>query len=157
MAQLVADHSAVQPGQTLRVGLKIDHQPHWHTYWRNPGDSGLPTTVAWTLPMGAKISEIQWPAPKRLPVGPLVNYGYEDQLLLPQQLTVPSSALPGTTLVLKAQANWLVCKDVCIPEGGQLELQLPVVAKDIMPGSTAYLPLFEGLAAAAPHLRAAQR
>ncbi len=149
-AQLVAEHTAVQPGQTVRVGLKIDHQPHWHTYWRNPGDSGLPTTVNWMLPPGAQISDIQWPVPKRLPVGPLVNYGYEDQLLLPQTLVVPMNAVPGTTLVLRAQANWLVCKDVCIPEGGELSLQLPVVGKEVMPGSTAQLPTFDQLEAAAP-------
>lgn len=149
-AQLVAGQSAVQPGQTIWVGLEIDHQPHWHTYWRNPGDSGLPTTVTWSLPLGAKISEIHWPAPKRLPVGPLVNYGYEDKLLLPQRLTVPNSLLPGTTLVLRAQAHWLVCKDVCIPQGGALELQLPVVSRDVTPGSTAYSPRFERLAEEAP-------
>jgi thiol:disulfide interchange protein DsbD len=149
-AQLVAEHSAVRPGQTLRVGLKIDHQPHWHTYWRNPGDSGLPTTVNWTLPPGANISDIQWPVPKRLPVGPLVNYGYEDQLLLPQTLVVPPNALPGTTLELRAQANWLVCKDVCIPEGGELSLQLPVVGKDVMLGSTAHSHTFDQLEATAP-------
>jgi thiol:disulfide interchange protein/DsbC/DsbD-like thiol-disulfide interchange protein len=149
-AELVAEQTAVQPGQTVRVGLKIVHQPHWHTYWRNPGDSGLPTTVNWTLPPSAQVSEIQWPAPKRLPVGPLVNYGYEDELLLPQTLVVPSNAVPGSTLVLRAQANWLVCKDVCIPEGGALSLQLPVVTKDVMPGSTPHLPTFEQLEAAAP-------
>jgi thiol:disulfide interchange protein len=149
-AQLVAEQTAVQPGQTLRVGLKIDHQPHWHTYWRNPGDSGLPTTVNWMLPPGAQISDIQWPAPKRLPVGPLVNYGYEDQLLLPQTLVVPLNVVPGSNLVLRAQANWLVCKDVCIPEGGELSLQLPVVAKEVTPGSTAHLPTFDQLQAAAP-------
>lgn len=149
-AQLVAEQTAVQPGQSLRVGLKIDHEPHWHTYWRNPGDSGLPTTVNWTLPPGAHISDIQWPAPHRLPVGPLVNYGYENQLLLPQTLKVPANATPGSTLTLRAQANWLVCKDVCIPEGGELTLQLPVVSKDVMPGSTVHLPSFDQLEAAAP-------
>ena len=150
VAELVAAQSAVQAGQTVWVGLKIDHQPHWHTYWRNPGDSGLPTTVSWTLPMGASIGDIEWPVPKRLPVGPLVNYGYEDELILPQRLTVPSSIFPGTKLVLRAQANWLVCKDVCIPESGQLELQLPVVSKSVIPGSTAYTPIFERLQAQAP-------
>jgi thiol:disulfide interchange protein DsbD len=80
----------------------------------------------------------------------LVNYGYENELLLPQTLVVPSNVLPGTTLVLRAQANWLVCKDVCIPEGGELTLQLPVVAKEVIPGSTTHLPAFDQLEAAAP-------
>lgn len=149
-AELVAEHSAVHPGQALRVGLKIRHQPHWHTYWRNPGDSGLPTTVDWTLPMGAQVGEIQWPVPQRLPVGPLVNYGYEGELLLPQLLQVPAQLQPGSTLVLRAQANWLVCREVCIPEGAQLDLRLPVVAPEVIPGSTEHLPVFERLAAAQP-------
>ncbi|MEO7851888.1 MAG: protein-disulfide reductase DsbD domain-containing protein, partial [Rubrivivax sp.] len=127
-AELVADVTAVQPGQTVRVGLRLEHIPHWHTYWRNPGDSGLPTTVNWTLPAGASIGAIEWPAPVRLPIGPLVNYGYEGRLLLPQTLTAPADAIPGSTLKLQARADWLVCKDVCVPEGGTLELSLPVVA-----------------------------
>ncbi len=149
-AELVAEHSAVHPGQALHVGLKIRHQPHWHTYWRNPGDSGLPTTVDWNLPTGAQVGEIQWPVPRRLPVGPLVNYGYEADLLLPQRLQVPARAQPGSTLVLRAQANWLVCREVCIPEGAQLELRLPVVAPEVVPGSTEHLPVFERLAAEQP-------
>jgi thiol:disulfide interchange protein DsbD len=127
-ARLVADVAAVQPGQTVHVGLLLEHIPHWHTYWRNPGDSGLPTTVSWTLPDGARIGDIEWPAPMRLPIGPLVNYGYEGVLLLPQAFTAPADARPGSTLALSARADWLVCKDVCVPEGGTLELSLPVAA-----------------------------
>jgi thiol:disulfide interchange protein/DsbC/DsbD-like thiol-disulfide interchange protein len=142
-AELVASASAVQPGQTVQVGLLLQHIPHWHTYWRNPGDSGLPTTLSWTLPDGSRIGDIQWPAPKRLPIGPLVNYGYEDELLLPMAFTAPADARPGSELLLKARADWLVCKDVCIPENATLELRLPVVAAGVTPGSTAATALFE--------------
>ncbi len=142
-AELVAERSAVQPGGSVRVGLRLQHIPHWHTYWRNPGDSGLPTTIDWQLPAGTEIGEIEWPAPKRLPIGPLVNYGYEDELLLPALFTAPADARPGQDLVLRAQANWLVCKDVCIPESGSFELRLPVVAAGTTPGSSASSALFE--------------
>ncbi|EWS54849.1 MULTISPECIES: thioredoxin family protein [unclassified Methylibium] len=125
-AELVAERGAVAAGQTLRIGLKLQHIPHWHTYWRNPGDSGLPTTLSWTLPPGSRMGEIEWPAPERLPIGPLVNYGYEGEVLLPLQYTAPPDARPGDTLRLQAQARWLVCNDVCIPEQATLDLRLPV-------------------------------
>ena len=151
-AELVAERRAVQPGQPLRIGLRLQHIPHWHTYWRNPGDSGLPTTLIWTLPAGSVAGEIEWPAPKRLPIGPLVNYGYEGELLLPLVYTPPADARPGSTLKLQAQATWLVCKEVCIPESATLSLRLPVVAAigaagsadAATPGSTAHTALFEG-------------
>ena len=147
-AELVAERRAVQPGQPLRIGLRLQHIPHWHTYWRNPGDSGLPTTLIWTLPAGSVAGEIEWPAPKRLPIGPLVNYGYEGELLLPLVYTPPADARPGSTLSLQAKATWLVCRDVCIPESATLALQLPVVggaasADAVTPGSTEHTALFE--------------
>ena len=147
-AELVAERSAVQPGEPLRIGLRLQHIPHWHTYWRNPGDSGLPTTLSWTLPVGSHAGEIDWPAPKRLPIGPLVNYGYEGELLLPLVYTPPADARPGSTLSLQAKATWLVCRDVCIPESATLALQLPVVggaasADAVTPGSTEHTALFE--------------
>lgn len=142
-AELVAERSAVQPGESLQIGLRLQHIPHWHTYWRNPGDSGLPTTIEWTLPRGARTGGIEWPAPQRLPIGPLVNYGYEGDLLLPMRFTAPVDASPGSTLTLRAKANWLVCNDVCIPESASLHLELPVVAAGTTPGSTAHLPRFE--------------
>lgn len=149
-AELVAERSAARPGQPVRIGLKLQHLPHWHTYWRNPGDSGLPTTLTWSVPPGSRTGEIEWPAPKRLPIGPLVNYGYEDEVLLPLVYTPPADAQPGSTLTLRAQATWLVCKDVCIPESASLQLQLPVVgdaADGVTPGSTAHTALFDRTAA----------
>ncbi|MEY3251459.1 MAG: hypothetical protein RL227_432 [Pseudomonadota bacterium] len=127
-AELVAHApEGLVPGKPAWLGLKIEHKPHWHTYWKNPGDSGLPTTLTWTLPPGVSTGEIDWPTPKRLPIGPLMNFGYEDTLLLPVALTVPAG-FAGDTLDVKLNAEWLVCKDVCIPESGEFVLQLPVKA-----------------------------
>ena len=72
-AELVASRVGVQPGQSLQIALRLQHLPHWHTYWRNPGDSGLPTTLSWTLPTGAQAGEIQWPAPRRIQIGRMVS------------------------------------------------------------------------------------
>jgi thiol:disulfide interchange protein DsbD len=127
-AELVAHApDGVVAGKPLTLGLKIEHQPHWHTYWKNPGDSGLPTTLQWTLPAGVSAGDIQWPTPGRLPIGPLMNYGYEGTLLLPVSVTVPAG-FQDSTLLVKLRADWLVCKDVCIPEGGDFTLQLPAQA-----------------------------
>jgi thiol:disulfide interchange protein DsbD len=131
-AELVAHApEGIAPGKPVWLGLAIEHQPHWHTYWKNPGDSGLPTTLTWTLPAGAAAGEIAWPTPKRLPVGPLVNYGYEDKLLLPVPLTV-GPEFKGATLDVKLAAQWLVCKDVCIPQQGEFALKLPVQSTTAM-------------------------
>ena len=117
----------VAPGKPLWLGLQIQHQPGWHTYWKNPGDSGLPTTLNWQLPGGVTADTIAWPTPSKLPVGPLMNYGYKDTLLLP----VPVSVGPGfaaSSLDVKLNAQWLVCKDVCIPQQGEFTLSIPAQA-----------------------------
>ena len=117
----------VAAGKPMWLGLKIQHAPHWHTYWKNPGDSGLPTTMEWQLPAGVQAGEIEWPTPAKLPLGPLLNFGYEGTLLLPVAITVPAG-FTGDTLDVKLRADWLVCKDVCIPEGGDFTLRVPVQA-----------------------------
>jgi len=124
-AELISEKASAQPGQPTLVGLKLRMADQWHTYWKNPGDSGLPTRIKWELPEGWKAGEILWPFPKPLPVGPLMNYGYEDEVVLLAPLTPPAGA-PSGPATIKARAEWLVCKDVCIPEKGQLELTLPV-------------------------------
>lgn len=123
-AELVAHApQGIAAGQPVWLGLAIDHAPHWHTYWKNPGDSGLPTTLQWQLPAGVSAGEIEWPTPQRLPIGPLVNYGYEGKLLLPVKLDVPAG-FKGDSLPVKLHAEWLVCKEVCIPESGEFALTL---------------------------------
>ena len=128
-AELVAERTAIAPGEPLTVALRLKMIPEWHTYWRNPGDSGEPTRLAWQLPPGFAASEIHWPYPRRLPAGPLLNYGYEDEVLLLARITPPRDLAPGTPVTLAAKANWLVCsREHCIPEDGELSLTLPVAA-----------------------------
>jgi thiol:disulfide interchange protein/DsbC/DsbD-like thiol-disulfide interchange protein len=126
LAELVSERTALVPGKPITLALRLKMAEGWHTYWRNPGDSGLPTTIAWKLPEGVGVGAIQWPAPSLLPAGPLLNFGYEGEVLLLNGLTVPRDAIVGTTLTFAARADWLVCKDVCIPEGADLDIALPV-------------------------------
>jgi thiol:disulfide interchange protein DsbD len=130
-AELVAAQTAVVPGEALTAALRLSMQKGWHTYWQNPGDSGLPTTLDWKLPAGITAGAIEWPVPRALPAGPLVNYGYDGEVLLLVALTAQPT-LTGASAVLRARADWLVCKEVCIPEGADLELALPV-EKTAMP------------------------
>ena len=119
----------VAPGRPLWLGLRISHQPGWHTYWKNPGDSGLPTELRWQLSPGLQAGEVAWPVPRVLRVGDLVNYGYEGQVLLavPVQIA-PGFAAPAgqDALPVRLHASWLVCRVECIPEEGEFVLQLPL-------------------------------
>ena len=128
-AELVAQApDGVNPGQSFLLGLQIEHQPEWHTYWKNSGDSGLATELSWQLPPGLMAGAIQWPTPQTLRVGPLVNYGYEDSLLLPVPINVAADfQAPASGMVdIKLHASWLVCRVECIPEEADLTLQIPV-------------------------------
>jgi thiol:disulfide interchange protein DsbD len=127
-AELVPETQGVAPGGLAYIAIRQDIQKGWHTYWRNPGDSGEATSAKWTLPSGWSVGDWAWPAPQRLPLGPLMNYGYTSQVLLPVALNVPASAKPGTSQTLKADVRFLVCADICVPEEAKLELTLPVVA-----------------------------
>jgi len=127
-AELVAGTRGIAPGQTIHIALSQKIQKGWHTYWRNAGDSGEATKIKWTLPASWTASEFTWPTPHRLPVGPLVNYGYENEVLLPMDLTAPAAAKAGETVTLTAAAQFLVCAEICVPENGTLTLSLPVTA-----------------------------
>jgi thiol:disulfide interchange protein len=125
---LVAEARGAAPGSTLYVALVEQIDKGWHTYWRNPGDAGEPTIIAWTLPEGWTAGDIVWPAPKRLPVGPLMNYGYEGEAILAAPIQVPASAKPGETARVAAHVQMLVCADTCVPQEASLSLDVPVVA-----------------------------
>lgn len=125
---LVADVDGVRPGEPFDAGIRFVLEEHWHVYWSNPGDSGLAPTVRWTLPEGTTAGPIVWPHPRRIVLGPLANFGYEHEVVLPVRIT-PSSELlrPGDVLTLGARVDWLVCREDCIPGDAQLTLPLPVV------------------------------
>lgn len=148
-ATLVADRAAIAPGESFRLGLRLRLAPGWHTYWRNPGDAGAPPELTLALPEGMTAGPIAWPAPERIPYGPLVNFGYTGEVLLPLPVTAPAAAQPGESLRIAAEATWLVCEQVCIPEEGRFLLDLPVVPP---PGRAdpALAPLFAAAEAAAP-------
>ncbi|HME40560.1 MAG TPA: protein-disulfide reductase DsbD domain-containing protein [Steroidobacteraceae bacterium] len=125
-AHLVSEVSAVAPGQSFWVALEFDIRDGWHTYWRNPGDSGQATTIKWQLPPGFTAGDILWTTPHRFELPPLVNYGYGKHAVHLVKITAPSDLHPGTPASLSAKASWLVCSDVCIPEDADLQLKLPV-------------------------------
>ncbi len=131
-ATLLSSRDAVAPGERFQLALVQKIAPGWHTYWQNPGDSGEPTRIEWTLSQGATAGEIQWPAPHAIPVEPLVNFGFEGILLLPVEIAVPRDAKPGDRLTLKANATWLVCEKICIPEEGAFTLDLPIEAAAVV-------------------------
>jgi thiol:disulfide interchange protein len=122
-AELVSEVSEVKAGEPFWAGLRLTMRPKWHTYWKNPGDSGLPTEINWKLDK-AKADPITWPAPSFFDIGGVINYGYHDDVLLLTKIT-PAADATGQ-LALNADANWLVCEDVCIPEEGKFTLSLPV-------------------------------
>ena len=132
-SELVLRHGAAEPGGKVLAGLRLKMDAHWHTYWQNPGDSGMPTTIQWKLPPGFKAGQIQWPAPQKLPIPPLMNYGYEGEIVLPVELSVPKDWPAGQVARIAARADWLVCKDVCLPGGADLEVSLPVVTGNAAP------------------------
>jgi thiol:disulfide interchange protein/DsbC/DsbD-like thiol-disulfide interchange protein len=124
-ARLVSEVRSVAPGQVFWVALNLDIREGWHTYWRNPGDSGEATSLAWQLPPGFAAGDIVWTTPHRFDVAPLVNYGYAKQAVHLVQITAPKDLKVGSPATLAAKASWLVCSDVCIPETANLQLNVP--------------------------------
>jgi thiol:disulfide interchange protein len=124
-AELISEVSSIKAGESFWVALRQEIRPGWHTYWRNPGDSGAPTELHWELPSGFSASDIHWPYPERVPYGPLMNFGYHGTVIFPVQITVPDSISTGE-VTLRAKGEWLVCADICIPEDADLELKILV-------------------------------
>ncbi|MDR2676321.1 MAG: hypothetical protein LBC18_16025, partial [Opitutaceae bacterium] len=150
-ASLVSADAAVQPGRAFTVALKLEHQPHWHTYWLNAG-TGYPTSLKWELPGGWQADGIRWPVPGviRDGTGAVTGNGYDGTVLLPVTLTPPANLLPGETVTLRAKAAWLMCADVCMPGGADVTLTLPVGAGAPAPDAAVTAAL-AGNAGAAPH------
>ena len=148
VASLLSSHYSVTPGQSFDVALKTTLDEKWHTYWRNPGDSGEPVSIRWTLPGGVSASEITWPLPAPIDTGGIINYGFEGEPLFPVTLTVPENAVPGTVMEIVADVYYLVCKDICIPEDGQLSLAVQVA--DVAEPNPRNIAEIDGAIAAAP-------
>ena len=113
----------------LELGLMLQHKEGWHTYWKNPGDSGLATELHWTLPDGLQAGPIQWPTPRKIAIGRLANFGYEDQVLLPVRVAIAPQFRPApgsSDIAVHLSASWLVCKTECIPQEGQFDLRIPI-------------------------------
>ncbi|MGO9933876.1 MAG: protein-disulfide reductase DsbD family protein [Steroidobacteraceae bacterium] len=128
-SRLLSEVNSIAPGQVFWVALELDIRDGWHTYWRNPGDSGEATKLSWQLPPGFAAGDIVWTTPHRFEIAPLVNYGYAKQAVHLVQITAPRDLKAGTSASLAAKASWLVCSDVCIPESADLRLQVPVSAQ----------------------------
>ncbi len=125
-ASIISSLDRAAPGGTVWVALRTELDEGWHTYWRNPGDSGEPVQLTWLLPQGVDAGPIAWPVPYPIPTGPIVNYGFEGAPLFPVELTIPETMQTGETLSLTLDFYYLVCADICIPEEGQLSLDLDI-------------------------------
>ena len=127
-AELLADTTAIVAGKPFTLGLLLRMAPGWHTYWKFSGDAGLPTEMKWKLPPGWKVGDIQWPIPlKTIDPGDIETYGYENEVLLMQEITPPSK-IDDSSAKLSTEANWLVCEKICIPGSATLPLDLPVAS-----------------------------
>jgi thiol:disulfide interchange protein DsbD len=148
-ASLIAESTAIAPGHPLWMAVRLQMDTSWHTYWVNPGEAGDPTKVDWELPPGWTAGPIQWPTPKRLPIGNLMNYGYEGIALLLFQLTPPANLPADAAVILHAKISWLECADICVPGSAEVSLTLPVASSE-PPADTQNKPLIDAARAALP-------
>ena len=124
---LIKDHSDFVPGTSINIGLKVSMDKGWHTYWRNPGDSGGPIEIDWDLPKGFSVSDIKWPLPEKIEYPPLMTYGYEDFVIYPMVLSIPADYSDD---YFEMNADILICADVCIPESGKISSNLLDIESD---------------------------
>lgn len=148
---LISEEETVQPGRPFWVALRLQIDDHWHAYWKNPGDSGMPTAVEWELPAGVAAGTIQWPYPQRFDLDSLIGYGYEGETWLLVEMT-PTTAVTGE-VAIKAHVRSLVCSDsACLPIESDLALQLPVAKETPVPRKE-WAAAFEQAHAKLPHKR----
>ena len=127
--QLVPETSAIVPGETFRVGLFIHHEPGWHTYWRQPGIVGVPTTMAWALPDGFEAGPLEYPEPEATKMFQIKAQGYERDVLLQTVIRAPKNLKPGSQITMQGKAAWMCCNQTCHPASKELRLTLPVAEK----------------------------
>jgi thiol:disulfide interchange protein len=117
-----------KPGDTVLAGIHMRMDPHWHTYWKNPGESGQATSIHWNLPRGITAGEIEWPLPSKMVTGPVITYGYDDEVVLLVPLKLDANLAPGS-YDLKAKVNWLECEEVCLQGNGEVAATFQVGAE----------------------------
>jgi len=125
---LISSAASIAPGAGFQTGLHFELDQGWHVYWLNAGDSGEPPTVKWTLPKGITAGPMQFPAPQRLPLGPLMDFGYPNEVVFPIDMEVAPDFKPGAPAILGAKVDWLVCREACIPGRAELSLKVPTGA-----------------------------
>lgn len=132
--ELVSYQTALKPGETAWLGVRMTHEDKWHTYWQNPGDSGYSMRTQWDVPAGFSVSHIAWPLPERISTPPLMSYGYSGEVLFPVAVKVPEYAEDGRYVTLRGKLSWLMCRDICLPGEANVELTLPIRAAGGAPG-----------------------
>ena len=147
-ATLVGEQNAIVPGEAFAVALRLEMEEGWHSYWKNPGASGEPTSIDWALPASYETSGFQWPYPHRIEFGSLISYGYSDEVFLIATITPPDTLTPGTRITLSGRAEWLICEEICLPAHSDVELTLPVT--DEAPDQTEWASAFEAARAKHP-------
>ena len=128
--ELVSEREEISGGEPFEIGLRILPDPEWHVYWKNPGDAGLPPALKWKMPVGFTVSEIHYPTPSLIPAGPLAAYGYYGEALYPVTVTPPRDLRVGDTIRIELNAQWLVCKEECLPGSAFVSVSLPVVGSE---------------------------
>lgn len=125
-ARLVSEYKSIQPGQVFCVALRLEMTKQWHTYWKNPGDSGMPTKIEWLLPDDFRAGDIQWPTPQKIETPHDVSFGYEGEVFLLTDIKAPEALGLDSRVKISARVDWLVCKEICVPGHADLMLSIPV-------------------------------
>jgi len=127
-ANLIANCKKIVPGKAFRLGVELNMEPGWHTYYKHSGDAGMPTKIEWQLPEGFKVSELKWEKPHKFNDSGIVTFGYADYCLISAEVQPPATLKEGDKVDIKAKVKWLSCKDICVPGNAMVQLSLPVAA-----------------------------
>jgi len=126
-AELIAEQESIKPGEIFTVAIYLRMKEGWHTYWRNPGDSGLSTSLQWRLPAGFKAADVDWPYPDRFATPDSASYGYRDDAALLSKLSAPVQLPQGSSVDVSVKVKWLECREICVPGHAELSVRLPVL------------------------------
>lgn len=135
-AELVSQYKSVKPGQRFLIGVTIHLDKDWHCYWKNPGDAGSVTSVAWKLPAGYRVGPVLYPAPHRIDQTGIISYGYEDEVTLLSEVVAPATAKVGSTVPVSADVHWLSCHTMCIAAHQKVSLKLKVATEPTLGDSS---------------------